>query len=192
VGELALPPSELRYVHLPGSDQHFEAFDRDPYLALFEAGSFLCRLAGVHLYFGSDSAISKNRRLLETLVLARWADQRRQSRNAITRDIIPPGDFNLPKTEPGDPIYDQLTGRGLQLPEHSTQIGSSIATESHYYQIAFFPGETEQQLTGESGVFDFDGALVRTLWDERPESDFLAYCRYYISDHRPLWAEFAI
>jgi endonuclease/exonuclease/phosphatase family metal-dependent hydrolase len=192
VGELALAPSELRYIRLPGSVQRFEAFDRNPYLSLFEAGSFACQLAGVHLYFGSDSAISKNRRMLETLVLARWAERRRESPNASTRDIIPLGDFNLPKAEPGDVIYDQLTGRGLRVPEHSTQIGSSIASDAQYDQIAFFPGETGQQLTGREGVFDFDGALFRTLWEEHPREDFLAYCRYYISDHRPMWAEFAI
>ena len=42
------------------------------------------------------------------------------------------------------------------------------------------------------GVFDFDGALFKTLWDSRGRRDFLAYLRYYVSDHRPLWAEFAI
>jgi endonuclease/exonuclease/phosphatase family metal-dependent hydrolase len=191
VGELALAPSDLRYIHLPGSEQQFAGFDRNPYLALFSAGSLLCQLANVHLYFGSESAISMNRRSLETLVLARWADQRRDNPNALTPDIIPLGDFNLPKREPGDPIFDQLTGRGLALPEHSTQVGSSIASDSHYDQIAFFPGATEEQFTGRSGVFDFDGALFKTLWG-RSEKDFLAYCRYYVSDHRPLWAEFAI
>ena len=57
----------------------------------------------------------------------RSSEPRRRSPHTSTADIIPLGDFNLPKAEPGDPIYDQLTGRGLQVPEHSTQIGSSIA-----------------------------------------------------------------
>jgi endonuclease/exonuclease/phosphatase family metal-dependent hydrolase len=192
VGELALAPSELRYIQLPGSEQRFDGFDRNPYLALFNAGSFSCQLANVHLYFGSDSSVSMNRRSLETLVVARWADRRRESPHALTPDIIPLGDFNLPKAAPGDPIYDQLTGRGLELPKHSTQIGSSIASDSQYDQIAFFPGETESQFTGRSGVFDFDGGLFATLWEERSRQEFLGYCRYFISDHRPLWAEFGI
>jgi hypothetical protein len=41
-------------------------------------------------------------------------------------------------------------------------------------------------------VFDFDGALFRTLWEARSRQDFLAYVRYHLSDHRPLWVEFAI
>lgn len=51
---------------------------------------------------------------------------------------------------------------------------------------------TQGQFTGQSGVYDFDGALFRTLWEGRPLKDFLAYMRYYVSDHRPLWAEFSI
>jgi endonuclease/exonuclease/phosphatase family metal-dependent hydrolase len=192
VGELAIPPSDLRYIKLPGISQLFDGFDRNPYLGLFQAGTFSFQLASVHLYFGSDSKISMNRRALETFAVARWADQRRKSAFSATRDIIALGDFNLPKASPGDPIFDELTRRGLQLPAHSTQIGSSIAEDNHYDQIGFFPGETQEQFTGRSGVFDFDGALFRTLWETRPRQDFLAYVRYHISDHRPLWAEFAI
>src|SRR5204862_3677 len=111
--------------------------------------------------------VSMNRRRLETLAVARWADLRRKSPYASTPNILPLGDFNLPKTEPGDPIYDQLTGRGLHLPEHSTQVGSSIAEDAHYDQIAFFPGPTEDHFTGQSGVFDYDGAVFRTLYEKR-------------------------
>ena len=192
VGELSVPPSQLGYIKLEGSEQRFEGFDRNPYLALFEAGSLVLQLANVHLYFGSDSATSMNRRRLETLAVARWAEQRRKSSYASTRDIIALGDFNLPKIEPGDPIYDELTARGLELPQHSTRIGSSIAADNYYDQIAFFPGETQDQFTGKAGVFDFDGALFRTLWEDRSREEFLAYLRYHISDHRPLWAEFQI
>jgi hypothetical protein len=39
-------------------------------------------------------------------------------------------------------------------------------------------------------VIDFDGAVFRDLWQARPAKDFRAYVRYYLSDHRPLWAEF--
>ena len=149
-------------------------------------------MVSVHIYFGSNSTISMNRRSLETYAVGRWADLRRRSANAYTRDIIALGDFNLPMAVPGDPIYDALTRRGLQLPQHSTGIGSAIATDNHYDQIAFFPGQTSAEFTGQAGVFDFDGALFSTLWDNRGRDDFMAYMRYYISDHRLLWAEFRI
>jgi len=192
VGEVAIPPSDQRYIRLPGTQQKFRGFDRNPYLAAFRSGAFIFVLVNVHLYFGSDSKISMNRRSLEAYAVARWADLRRRSKNAYTRDIIALGDFNLPKVEAGDPIYEALTKRGLHLPEHSSEIGSSIATDSHYDQIAFFPGQTQGEFTGKSGVFDFDGALFATLWETRGQEDFLAYMRYYISDHRILWAEFRV
>jgi hypothetical protein len=42
-------------------------------------------------------------------------------------------------------------------------------------------------------VFDFDGALFQSLWNDpqRTQSQFRGYVKYHISDHRPLWAEFA-
>lgn len=192
VGEVAVPPSDHRHIRLPGIEQKFRGFDRNPYLAAFQAGSFRLQLVCVHLYYGSDSAVAMNRRSLETYAVARWCDVRRKSRHAYAKDIIAVGDFNLPKAEPGDPIYDALTSRGLHLPEHSTEVGSSIATDNHYDQIAFFTGETQDEFTGKSGVFDFDGAVFSDLWDDRGRKDFLAYVRYYLSDHRPLWAQFRI
>ncbi len=107
----------------------------------------------------------------------------------MTTDVVALGDFNLPKAVPGDPVYEALTARGLHLPAHSTQIGSSIATDSHYDQVAFFPGETGQEFL-RSGVFDFDGAVFADLWQARGPVDFEAYVRYHLSDHRPLWAQF--
>ena len=128
--------------------------------------------------------MSKNRRSLETFAVARWADNRRKSKYAFIHDIVPLGDFNLPKVQQGDPIFDALTARGMILPQHSTQAGSAIASDSHYDQVVFFPGETMNEFV-EAGVFDFDGAVFRTLWGNRGEKDFLAYVRYYLSDHRP-------
>lgn len=190
VGEVAPPPSDYPDIKLPGVKRRFDGFDRNPYLATFRAGGFTFSLVNVHLYYGSTTPADMGRRCLETFAVALWADRRRRSKHAFTHDILPLGDFNLPKTEPGDPIYNALTRRGLHLPEHSTKIGSSIAADEHYDQIAFFPGDTKDDYTGRSGVIDFDGAVFRDLWQARPAKDFRAYVRYYLSDHRPLWAEF--
>ena len=69
-------------------------------------------------------------------------------------------------------------------------MGSSIASDSEYDQIAFFPGETQNDFTGQHGVFDFDWVLFEDLWNARGEKDYNAYLRYYLSDHRPMWMEF--
>jgi endonuclease/exonuclease/phosphatase family metal-dependent hydrolase len=192
VGEVALPPSDYGDVKLPGIRRRFDGFDRNPYLATFRAGAFTFSLVNVHLYYGSESTADVARRCLETFAVALWANRRRRSKYAFMQDILPLGDFNLPKVDPSDPVYRALTRRGLHLPEHSTKIGSSIASDHHYDQIAFFPGHTKDDYTGRSGVIDFDGAVFRDLWQSRPSKAFAAYVRYYLSDHRPLWAEFRI
>ncbi len=193
VGEIAVPPSAHQDIKLPGITQPFTGFDRNPYLAAFKAGSFTVLLVNVHLYFGKESeAASIERRCLETYAVARWADLNVKSKHAYATDIIALGDFNLPKADPADPVYRALTRRGLQLPPHSTEVGSAIASDSHYDQVAFFPSQTKQEFTGQCGVFDFDGAVFKTLWETRTPAQFRAYVRYYLSDHRPLWAEFRI
>lgn len=148
----------------------------------------------VHLYFGSDSTIDRNRRALEAYAVGRYADLRRAADYAFTPNIIALGDFNIPKAQPGDDIFDALAKRGLQVPEHSNQIGSAIASDNHYDQIAFFPGPVANMFSGNHGVFDFDGALFETLWNNpnRTEADFQAYMRYYISGHRIMWAQFNV
>jgi endonuclease/exonuclease/phosphatase family metal-dependent hydrolase len=193
VGEIGVSPSELDEVKLPGITQKFAGFDRNPYLAAFKAGSFTFLLFNVHLYFGDDSEkASIERRCLETYAVARWADLNVRSKHAYATDIIALGDFNLPEVDPADPVLKALTKRGLQLPPHSTEIGSAIASDSHYDQVAFFPSQTKQEFTGQCGVFDFDGAVFKTLWDPDKPARFKSYVRYYLSDHRPLWAEFKI
>ena len=96
----------------------------------------------------------------------------------------------MPEIGPADPIYRALTSRGLVIPEHATIVGgSSLGGHFHYDQVAVFPGPTQDRVEG-IGVFDFDTALFRELWETRPETSFRAYMRYYVSDHRLLWAEF--
>jgi len=189
VGEIAVPPADHRYIRIDGYTYEFRGFDRNPYLASFQVGRTSLILVNVHLYFGSESKTHVERRALETYAVARWADLRRKSPYAFTREIIALGDFNMPKAAPGDPIYDALTRRGLELPEHSSGIGSSIASDKHYDQIAFLPGETTNCFTGRKGVFDFDSVTFKRLWEARGDADFKAYLRYYVSDHRPMWIQ---
>jgi hypothetical protein len=81
-----------------------------------------------------------------------------------------------------------LTSRGLEIPDHTTIVGgSSLGGHYHYDQVAVFPGTEPEQL----GVFDFDTVVFRDLWESSRETTFRGYVRYYVSDHRLLWAEFA-
>lgn len=203
-GEIAVPPKDQRYVRLPGIEQKFRGFDRNPYAVGFRVAGMEVTIANAHLYFGSSSTRSENRRALETYALGRWADLNRKSRHAYTRNVIVIGDLNMPKKEKGDKIYDALTKRGLHLPRHTTRVGSTTGGKTHYDQLAFFPGQAGRSFVA-SGVFDFDGAVFADLWPaDLPEgattaqraaykdevSYFKAFVKYHISDHRLLWARF--
>jgi endonuclease/exonuclease/phosphatase family metal-dependent hydrolase len=190
VGEIAVPPSAHRHIALPGVAAQYQGFDRNPYVATFRVGRTSLALANVHVYFGSTSRADIDRRALEVFAVARWADLTRRSVHSFTREIVALGDFNMPKAQPGDPIFDALTRRGLELPSHSSIIGSSIASDNRYDQIAFFPGKTQECFTGHMGAFDFDAVVFPELWTDRGQADFNAYLRYYLSDHRPIWIQF--
>ncbi|SFQ99617.1 endonuclease/exonuclease/phosphatase family protein [Poseidonocella sedimentorum] len=188
-GEIAVAPASQRYVRLPGIEAKFRGFDRNPFAVGFAREGLRLTVVNAHLYFGSDSTRHKNRRALENYAVARWADLNRKSADAYTRNVIVIGDLNMPKAEPDDPIYAALTKRGLFLPIHQTRIGTTIAGDAHYDQIAFFPGQSATRFRT-SGVFDFDGAVFAELWQAEGERPFDAFVRYHLSDHRLLWAQF--
>lgn len=191
-GEVAVPPKDIKYIKLNGIQEKYQGFDRNPFLVSFNAGNFKFLLVNVHLYFGDDTQKNRNRRALEAYAVSRWADLRQDSKNSYLKDIIVLGDFNIPKVKPGDVIYDALRKRGLRKPEHSTKIGSNISNDKNYDQVMFFPGQTKNDFSGNMGIFDFDGSIFRDLWNSKTHAQFKAYLRYYISDHRIMWAEFKI
>lgn len=193
VGEIAFSPSQYNNIKLPGVKEQFMGFDRTPYLAAFETGETSFTLVNVHLYYGDVKPKSLERRALETYAVAKWCDLRKKSRFSFTRELMAMGDFNMPKSEPGDPIFKALTALGLELPEHSTQISSAISSESNYDQIAFLPDTTKDLFVGVKGVFDYDMALFPALWmNGKNKRNFNAYLRYYMSDHRPMWVQLKI
>ena len=194
VGEIAIAPSDLKNVNLPDAVlAKFEGFDRNPYIVSFQARKTVFCLVNAHLYYGDDTAkAALQRRALEAFAVARWCALESRSKYALTPIIAALGDFNLPKADPADPIFKALTKTGLQLPDHSTQIGSNLEGDRHYDQVAFFPTGAGAVFSGKAGVFDFDGGVFAGLWATRTKAQFRSYVRYYLSDHRPLWAQFNV
>lgn len=189
-GEVAVPQKELHHIKINSVKTKFKGFDRNPYLATFKFKKFEFMLINAHSYFGSKAKRDMERRILETYAIARYADLRRDDKHAFVPNIIALGDFNIPKAEKGDPVYDALVKRGLKLPKHGTMIASNIKNDKYYDQIAFFPNLKSKIKS--HGVFDFDTSLFPDLWDNYTSLQFLAYCRYYISDHRPMWLELEV
>lgn len=185
-GELAIPPSEHRWIKINGVNAVFTGFDRNPFIASFQFRNERFMLLNAHLYFGKNKQADRDRRALEAYAIGRYADLRRDDVHTFTSNIIALGDFNIPKAVPGDQIFDALAKRGLTVPQHSTRIGSSISTDAHYDQVAFFPN-LKRKIQA-SGVFDYDATIFPDLWTHS-QKDFRSYCRYYISDHRPMWVQ---
>src|SRR3954462_1894284 len=157
VGRVAIPPSQLPRIAVAGATTAFAGFDRGPYLASFEAGGFRFALLNVHLFYGSEAPADLDRRTLETFAVAWWADKTHRDKHSYVGDVVPLGDFTLPKAAPGDRFFDALVALGLTTPSHSSQIGSAIASDNQYDQISFFPGATKDRFAGACNVFDFDG-----------------------------------
>lgn len=191
VGMVTVPARDLKRIVLPEVTLPFPGFDRNPYLVSFRADELEFVLANVHLYFGDESSkAGMERRCLEAFAVGRWADSRRRDKEAYLPNVLALGDFNLPVRDESDPVYRALTRKGLSLPPHSTKVGgSNLGDDAQYDQMGVFPGPMEEAIE-QLGVFDFDGALFRDLWGptKAEQTKFRSYVKYYLSDHRPLWA----
>jgi endonuclease/exonuclease/phosphatase family metal-dependent hydrolase len=164
----------------------FEGFNRNPYMVAFKAGNFEFTLVNVHLYWSNMCL-----RRLEAKALAKWASSRVKKAYPPNDDIILVGDFNMPKFSQDDEIYAELHAKGLKIPSHRTQfVGTNLAGDADYDEIVFCPKRTAEDFTGKMGVVDFDTALCPDLY-QQDRTHFYQYMRYYVADHRPMWAEFS-
>ncbi len=198
IAELAMRSNERKRITIEVGEEKeemdFEGFNRNPYMATFIAGSFEFTLVNVHLYW-SDTRM----RLLEAKALSTWAKKRNSKpvTHPPSKDIMLIGDFNIPSLKDTDKYYREIKANGLQAPIHDTEyIGSNLAGDKSYDQIFFFPRHTSDEFDeGKIGVFDFDNALFKELWkndQSHNKQEFFKYIRYFIADHRPLWAQFDI
>lgn len=190
--EVGVSPSDLHNIRMRGVSGSFQGFDRNPYLVAFQAGALEFTAVCVHLFFGSNAYYDEDRRALEAYALARWADQCHKAPGAYSQNVLVMGDFNLPIRDEKSTVYKALKANRLILPKHSTTMGSNLAGDKEYDQVAFQAGGMEDSYNDESGVFDFDRVpFFADAWHTSPDY-FNAAVKYHISDHRPLWAEFKI
>lgn len=180
----------------------FYNFNRNPFLSTWEVvgrdTSFL--LANVHIYFGDDDAESAKfqNRVSEVFFLAKWAQEQRKkvdSEKLYENNIILIGDMNVPKMRSDNPVYRALKRRGMQPSKYSTATGTTIQEFNTFDQIVFTNDQIEAVEIGGSAavVVDFDNFMFPDLWSQvqdpnhpRDLTDFKAWTKYAISDHRPL------
>jgi endonuclease/exonuclease/phosphatase family metal-dependent hydrolase len=153
----------------------------------FLTGSQTFLLVTLHVLYGS----APTDRLGELTATAEWlADWARQEQD-WGHNLLALGDFNIDRA--GDPLYQAFTSTGLTPPAELNNIPRTIFDQPgrpHFYdQIAWFTGaggvpQLSLAYTGRAGTVDFPATVMTSM----PRSEL----SWKLSDHYPLWAEFAV
>jgi len=180
VGEIVLP-SGLRTAATQ--------FARSPYAASFTRGDVEFILTTVHIIWASMSE-----RIPEIRAFANWMRDWVDRRNDWNDNLLVLGDFNIDRY--GNPLYNAFIETGLFPPPELNRLPRTIfddAKTAHFYdQIAWFTTNTNPvesllsglEYTNHGGSFDFP----KFVYPGMPP----AQLSWRISDHYPLWVEFAL
>lgn len=185
--ELVVPPEWISDID---ADALTRQFARTPYAVSFRAGRDTFILVSLHVDYGSSAA----ERVPELTAIARWMADWAKSTNRWHQNLIALGDFNIDRK--GDALWQAFTSTGLTVPEDLNAVPRSIhadpdepTTDKFYDQVAWFQsGSGRRQLNMRyvrGGGFDFVPHVYRAQGLSRNALS------YRLSDHYPLWVEFA-
>jgi endonuclease/exonuclease/phosphatase family metal-dependent hydrolase len=161
-------------------------FARTPYACSFYGAGDTFILVTAHVLYGKNPT----QRVGELRAIAGWLAEWAGSVNAYHQNLIVLGDFNIDRKD--DPLYQAFTSTGLTVPAALHAVPRTIfgsPTDRHYDQIAWF-AEAKGRIpklsltpTGQAGSFRFTDIVHRHLTP--------AQMSWRVSDHLPLWVEFA-
>jgi endonuclease/exonuclease/phosphatase family metal-dependent hydrolase len=183
VGEIVLPPDAA------GAAKQFA---RTPYAASFARNGVEFILTTVHIIW--DNAPAK--RVGEVLAFADWMHDWAVRAGDWNGNLLALGDFNL--EGPGTALYQAFVSTGLFPPGQLSNLPRTIfdsADHPHFYdQIAWFSDTMADgtvhnllhgmEFTGHAGNVDFTPYTYPSLTKTSVS--------WRISDHYPLWVEFAL
>ena len=182
VGEIVLPADATSDV---------DQFARTPYAAGFVRADTEFILTTVHVLWGK----APKDRIVELTAFATWMRRWADRPSDWNRNLLVLGDFNLDRTD--DPLFNAFVSTGLWPPAELNQVPRTIFDNDkshHFYdQIAWFNDPTQPSMpslldamhyTGRGGGFDFIPYTLRDLTKSQVS--------WRISDHYPLWVEFAV
>jgi endonuclease/exonuclease/phosphatase family metal-dependent hydrolase len=162
-------------------------FARTPYAVSFISSGQTFILVTLHVNYGKQAAD----RIPELKAIADWLAAWAEREFGWDHNVICLGDFNIDREN--DPLYQAFTSTGLTPAEPLKGLPRTIfdtAAAPHYYdQIAWFTkGQQKRPVLNldcsAGGSFDF----VPELLGNRTRVDL----SWHISDHYPLWVEFAV
>lgn len=175
-GEIVLPPT--------GTGDPAQQFARTPYLVGFQAGAEKFVLLTTHILYGTLPAD----RVGEISALSRYSatELRRRSKSTAgqVNNLIVLGDFNIDQRG-DDPLFKAFIAGGLTVPRQLENLRTAFVGKKpkYYDQIAWFMGDFNLEIIS-AGVLDFADVIY-------PEVSLIDLS-FRLSDHLPLWAEFAL
>lgn len=183
VGEIVLPPAV---------DRAADQFARSPYAVSFTRADVEFILTTVHIIW-SDAPAG---RVDEVTAFAEWMHDWAVRKSDWNGNLLALGDFNL--EGPGTPLYQAFVSTGLFPPGQLSQLPRTIFDSTdhphHYDQIAWFSDVAADgtvhnllhgiEFTGRAGNVDF----VPHVYPGMSKTSV----SWRISDHYPLWVEFAL
>jgi len=186
--EIVVPPEWLGEI---GEDALKEQFARTPYAVSFKAGTTTFILVSLHINYGDDST----GRIPELKSIARWMSEWAGRSNRWHHNLLTLGDFNIDRKD--DDLWKAFTSTGLTVPADLHSVPRTIfadpdnpTLDKYYDQIAWFQtGSGSRKLSMDyiqGGGFDF---LPYLYSDTTLTKNSISY---RISDHYPLWSEFAL
>jgi endonuclease/exonuclease/phosphatase family metal-dependent hydrolase len=162
-------------------------FARTPYAVSFLSAEQTFILVTLHVNYGKQAAD----RVPELKAIAEWLAAWAEREFGWDQNVIALGDFNIDRQD--DPLYKAFTSTGLTPAAPLADLRRTIfdsAQVPHYYdQIAWFTkGQAKRPVLNldcsAGGTFDFVPELQG--------SSTLVDLSWHISDHFPLWVEFAV
>ena len=179
--ELVIPEEQLRDHEVAINMQ----FARTPYAVGFRCLGKTFTLVSLHVLWGKTKA-----RSAELEAIASWLQDWACNTNAWDHNLIVLGDMNI--TGRRSRLYKAFTSTGLHIPEPMMKFPRTITSskQSLFDQIAWFDGHTEAPALEleylSCGYFDFTRTALRERGLSRDQLSHL------MSDHYPLWVEFAV
>jgi endonuclease/exonuclease/phosphatase family metal-dependent hydrolase len=162
-------------------------FARTPYAVSFSSSGQTFILVTLHINYGKQAAD----RVPELKAISEWLANWAEREYGWDHNVIALGDFNIDRQD--DPLYQAFTSTGLTPAAPLQGLPRTIFDRPqapHYYdQIAWFTkGQKKRPVLylacSGGGSFDF----VPELRGDRTLNDL----SWHISDHYPLWVEFAV
>lgn len=182
--ELVIPEEWLAEID---EDALKNQFVRTPYGVGFRSNDKTFVLVTLHVLYGDNA----RDRIPELKGIARWLADWAKDVHSYDQNLITLGDFNI--DERGDLLDQTFISEGLYVPPElqREEVTRSIFDETKYYdQIAWFNGSNGLPKLNlnflQGGNYDFVGKVLtsRNLTKQQ--------LSWHISDHYPLWAEFAL